>query len=170
MSTTPIHAQNEMDFTGLCSTLEALILAHQQLQTCLQEEKRTIITGDVEGLGRCGQDKEAALVRIAELERARMDSLQSFGDSENKPTLKSLIPLCPPPHRERLQSSQLRLDALLSSIQEINQMNGMLVGRVLGQISGLLDVLRHLSPAGPVYQQNGIVNVSPTGGRTFGKR
>lgn len=166
-----IHAQFEMDFQGLCDSLEETIRAHQSLQSCLQAEKRLIIAGDVEGLDQCSQEKEASLVRIAELERQRIEILESVDDSDTTPTLKSLITLSPSPFREQLQSSQIRLEALMASIHEINQMNGMLVGRILTQISGLLGTLRHLTiELPPTYQQNGVVKAASSNGRTFGKR
>ncbi len=160
---------SEIALTQLCTTLDAMIPVQQQLLTLLQDEKRLIVEGETEGLIQCSHKKEMALQRIAELEKQRIETIQSMSNVEDPLTLKKLISICPQAYRVRLQSAQHRLDALMASIQEINQMNGLLVGRVLTQISGLLGVLNHLTSGGPTYQKTGKINAASSGGRTIGR-
>lgn len=162
-------ALSEISLTKLCSTLEAMIPLHQNLLSLLQDEKRLIVDGDTEALIQCAEKKEGVLKQVAELEKQRIEMMQGMDDGHNPLTLRTLIPICPPQYRKRLQSVHLRLEAVTASIQELNQMNGLLVGRVLGQISGLLGILDHLTSREPIYEQTGKINTLPSSGRTFGK-
>jgi flagellar biosynthesis/type III secretory pathway chaperone len=62
------------------------------------------------------------------------------------------------------------LDSLAASIREINQVNGILVDRILAQVTDLLGLLRHLVAPTPTYQATGLLqDVTSGGGRTLGR-
>ncbi|MFY9270827.1 MAG: flagellar protein FlgN [Candidatus Manganitrophaceae bacterium] len=156
---------SETPLVPLVSLLEEMIFVHQELLVLLQREKKWMIAGELEDLLSGLQQKEAAVVRLRHLEEKRQDLLDTIGET----TLTALIQRTPEPDRSRLVSCQTRLQSLTSSIQEINQINGLLVERILDQIATLTGLLRHLSSASPVYQSNGRVIELQASGRKIGK-
>ncbi|MFQ5596601.1 MAG: flagella synthesis protein FlgN [Nitrospiria bacterium] len=153
----------------LLKVLEEMIPSHQQLLTLLQNEKRHIIEGAVEKLVQCSIDKEKVLYDLNGLNRQRIDLLQQLNHPNPPQTLNALLPGCSEKHRRRLRDVQAKLEALTASIHEINQMNGILVERVLGQISSLLGLFKQMCRETPVYQQTGVIHHPPKHGRTIGK-
>jgi len=160
----------ESDSLALCSILEAMVTASKKLMRLLQDEKCCIIAGDVDQLIHLSSEKEATIEQLAKLNQDRIAVLQTNHHNDPPTKLSTLISLCPGRYRSRLQTAHTRLEALSAGIQELNQMNGLLTDRVLRQISGLLGVLKQLGPAGPTYEQSGLIQALPTtSGRTFGK-
>ncbi len=160
---------SETDTTQLISTLEEMVQVHQSLLVILQEEKRLIIEGKIEKLLPCIGKKETTLLRLSCLEKERIMTIRRL-DSENpSPTLKTLIPLVSLPYQKKLEDLRSRLDVLTTSVNEINQINGVLVERVLGQISELFGMLQHLTADGSTYQQTGEMS-GALSGRTISRR
>lgn len=168
----PTHPHETL-LVRFLSTLEEMVGAHQRLLTLLQREKRLVIEGNSEELTPCLCEKEETLNGLDRLEKRRQEEFSAlsrhFHPAEPMDHLKQLIPLVPGPYRPGLYSCQVRLEALTASIVEINQMNGLLIGRILEQIAKLLSLLKHLAfpPAG--YEATGRLSDSPIGRRTLGK-
>lgn len=153
----------------LMSILEEMVPLHQRLLSILQEEKRLIIEGEHEALGLCVGKKEVVLNHLAKLESKRQESISQIDVKQTGMTLKEMLPLVPEIHRERLLDVQMQLDVLTTSIHELNQINGILTERVLQQISGLVGLLKHLTPNGLTYQQTGMIHDVFSTGRMIGK-
>jgi len=155
----------------LIKILDEMILSQQEMLSLLQREKKLMIQGDLDDLLRCLQEKERLLGRLHRLEQQRQEQIAPWIErrGEVKPalTLKQMIQRTPEPYRSRLASCHQRLEALTASIQELNQINGLLVERILQQVTGLLGLLRHLSSAVPIYQPNGALEQLPSGGRVI---
>lgn len=162
----PQDCLSEAETLRLFTTLEHLLQEHQTLLSTLQEEKRLIVEGKIEALLSCVSEKEALMRRIMGLEKERLLILQGIDGIKPTLNLKTLILHVVPVYRERLKRLGGQLDVLMASITEINQINGILVERVLGQISDLFKLLRHLTSDGDTYQESGQIS-SATAGRTI---
>lgn len=92
---------------------------------------------------------------------------RQWGGDERSLTLKQLAQRVPGPFRSQLTYCHTRLEALTASIQELNQINGLLIDRILERITALVGLLRHLSSTDPIYQPNGSLQHFPSGGRAI---
>ena len=160
---------SEHDLESFSFTLEETVQGYEKLLALLQEEKGFIIESDHDALLRCVARKEARLLGLSELEKRRQEILGRIFPKQPSMTLKTLIPSLPLPYRERLIHSHARLEALTASIQEINEINGLLVHRVLGQISGLLKLLQQMSLSGATYQATGRFDEIPLHSRSIAR-
>ena len=165
----PSKALLQTDLDQLSLILEETVEAYQKLLSLLQEEKSFIIEGDNDRLLDCVDRKEDLLILLSRLEKRRQKALLKIDPSTPPPTLKTLIPRLPIRYRDSLMSSHARLEALCASVHEINQMNGLLVNRVLGQITGLLGILQHMTQSGTTYQSTGLMRERPSRSRTIGR-
>ncbi|NOY85634.1 MAG: flagellar protein FlgN [Nitrospirae bacterium] len=152
---TPQFRLSEVETLGLLDTLEHLLQEHQTLLFILQEEKRLIVEGKIEGLLSRVNEKEAVMRRIAGLEQERIGMTDRLEGQKQRPSLKTLILHVVPIYRAKLNGLRKKLEVLTTSITEINQMNGILVERVLTQISDLFTLLGHLTSDGETYQGSG---------------
>lgn len=159
---------SEAETLKLLATLEHLVQGHQNLLTCLQDEKRLIIEGKIEALLSCVGEKEALLRDIAHLEEERIGIMAALDGANRPKTLKTLILHVAPGTRKKLENLGGQLDALTASITEINQINGILVKRVLGQISDLFALLGHLNAEADTYQDSGKMS-NTISGRTISR-
>jgi|GEM_PF-2046979 len=155
----------------LLSTLEEMIHLQQEMLSVLQREKKLMIGGDLDDLLHCLQEKEILLGHLQRLEQRRQEEIlplaQQGGVADRPLTLKQLIQIVPVPFRKQLTSCHARLEAVTASIQELNQINGLLVNRILEQVTALIGLLRHLSSPVPIYQPNGALQHFPSGGRVI---
>lgn len=151
------------------SILDEIIKSYQQLLSVLQEEKRLIIEGDVEDLAGCLNEKEEVLGRLKALEERRQKEIALICPQNPALSLTALIQRVPAPYQARLRSCQVRLEALTASIQDVNQMNGILVERILQQITSLLGLLKQMAFNTVTYQPTGFIAESPSGGKTIGR-
>jgi len=158
----------ERSLDQLALTLEEMVGGYQVLLALLQEEKGLIVEADNEALIRCVARKEDCLSRISELEKTRQAAMEDIVPETPAISLKALIPSLPRERHERLRRSHERLEVLMASIQELNQLNGLLVQRVLGQISGLMRLFQQMTRAGKTYQPTGAMHPSPLQGRSIG--
>lgn len=166
--TVPQLRLSEIETLRLFETLESLLQRHQNLLSLLQDEKRLIVEGKIEALLSCVGKKEVLMKQIAGLEEERLSLLEGVDTSNKASTLKILLFHVAPAYREKLKILGGQLDILTASITEINQMNGILVERVLGQISDLFTLLRHLTSDGDTYQDSGKMR-NVMGGRTISR-
>ncbi|MBI3803032.1 MAG: flagellar protein FlgN [Nitrospirae bacterium] len=155
----------------LLFTLEEMIRVQQGMLAVLQREKKLMIGGELNDLLRCLQEKEALLGQLQRLEQHRQEEIRplakQWGSEDQALTLKQLIQRIPDPFRSQLASCHARLEALTASIQELNQINGLLIDRILEQINALVGLLRHLSSTVPIYQPNGALQHFPSSGRAI---
>lgn len=153
------------------STLEEMILVQQEMLSLLQREKKLMIGGELDDLLRCLQEKENLLGRLRGLEQRRQEEIapmaRQWGGEDRPLTLKQLAQRVPEPFRGRLTDCHTRLEALTASIQELNQINGLLIDRIQERITALVGLLRHLSYTDPIYQPNGALQHFPSGGRAI---
>ncbi len=159
---------SETETLRLIETLQEMEPLYQQLLSMLQNEKRLIIEAKTDPLVRCAREKEVVLTRLAQLEEERIAATRRLLPQNPSLTLKTLIPLVVPVYREKLASLHRSLDVLTASITELNQMNGILIERVLAQISDLFALLRYLTPAGETYEPTGEMR-RVSSGRTIGR-
>ena len=155
----------------LLFTLEEMVKRYQKLLSVLQREKGLMIEGNLNDLIPCLNEKEAILGELKGLEDRRLreiaplarrfqmtSRLQEGATCPAGVLLRDLIGVVSLPYRGRLISCYDRLRALLSSVTEINQINGALVGRILRQVNSLLGLLTHLSTTPQTYQASGLFN------------
>jgi len=153
----------------LQAILNEIIKYYQQLLLVSQEEKRLIIDGDVEDLVSCLTKKEKVVTALKALEARRREEISLICPRNPEISLNALISGFPEKDREDLRSTQIRLEALTASIQDVNQMNGILVERVLQQITSLLDLLKQMAFPTVTYQPTGLIVEAPFGGKTIAK-
>lgn len=165
----PLDVLSETDLDQLSFILEEMVEVYQKLLSLLQDEKSFIVEGDNDRLIACVDQKENLLILLSRLEKRRQKVILRIDPTIPPIALKALIPRLPVQHRGPLMNSHARLEALTASIQEINQLNGLLVNRVLGQITGLLGLLRHMTKSGTTYQATGLTHDRPPCGRTIGR-
>ncbi len=165
--TTPPLRLSEVATLQLLNTLARLFQEHQSLLCILQEEKRLIVEGKIDVLLSRVTEKEAVMRRIAGLEQERIGITDKL-EGQERPRFKALILYVAPPYRAKLNDLRQKLEVLTESITEINQMNGILVERVLSQISDLFSLLRHLTADADTYQGSGKMSQA-TLGRTIGR-
>ncbi len=159
----------DMDSARLHVILDEIISQYQELMRILQEEKRLIINGDVEDLVCCLAKKEEVVRGLQALEERRQEEIALMSPQDPNISLQALIHRVPPENQGPLRSSQAHLDALSASIQDINQMNGILVERVLQQITSLLGLLKQMAFNTVTYQPTGLICESPSGGKIIAK-
>lgn len=160
---TPAVSLSEAETRGLIANLEEMLQFQQRLLVLLQEEKGLIIDGKTDHLMRCIGKKEVVLKGVAELEAERIRLIEGMAPAHPPHTLKSLIPRVLLPYRQQLDDLRTRLDVLTASIGELNEMNGVLIDRVLGQISDLFTLLRHMTSDGETYQPTGEMRLASSG-------
>lgn len=160
-------------WADLVAVLEDLIREHQQLLDVLQREKRLMVEGDVDALLPSLTDKEKILERVRAIERRRRELVDALASRAGRPadtaSLTRLAALAPEPYAEALRSCHARLEALAASMVELNQLNGVLVDRILTRVTSLLALIRHVVVDAPLYQSSGLPQDAPPGGRTLGR-
>ena len=162
----------------LLLTLEEMVKRYQKLLSVLQLEKGLMIEGNLNDLIPCLNEKEELLQELKTLEERRLleidplaRRLQMASRSQEGVTpnggvsLRQLIGVASLPYRGRLISCYDRLRALSSSVTDINQINGLLVGRILQQVNSLLGLLTHLSTTPQTYQSGGFLSRDSQSGR-----
>jgi flagellar biosynthesis/type III secretory pathway chaperone len=153
----PIVDIEEPLLAPLLMTLEEMIRRYQRLLAVIQQEKRLMIEGNLDDLFPCLAEKEGILGELKQLEARRIDETHPLMKrfQIERPGLMPLIDRVSVRYREPLLSCYNRLRALSASVAEINQINGLLVGRILRQVNGLLGLLTHLSTLPLTYQAGG---------------
>ncbi|MEK7286658.1 MAG: flagellar protein FlgN [Nitrospirota bacterium] len=143
-------------------TLEDLIKQYQQLLSVLQLEKGLMIEGNLNELCFCLNQKDGILEEIQKTETRRGKEVEHLAqrfrltsESSEGVSLRQIINVVSFSYRGRLLSCHDRLRALLAAVTEINQINGLLVGRILQQVNALIGLLSHLSMAPQTYQSSG---------------
>ncbi len=160
---TPIVSPSPAETKQLIAILEEMFLFQQQLLLILQEEKSLIIDGKTDHLVSCVGKKEGVLNRIAQLEAERIQMMSPISPASSPLTLKALIPHLPLADQEKLETLRSGLEVLTTSIAELNEMNGILIERVLGQISDLFSLLRHMTSGEKTYQATGEISLVSSG-------
>jgi flagellar biosynthesis/type III secretory pathway chaperone len=147
----------------LLATLEEMVKRYQALLSVLQLEKRLMIEGNLNDLAPCLNEKSELLLELKRLEERRLSEMDPLArrfqlpsQSFDSVTLRQLISVASLSYRGRLLSCYDRLRALLAAVTEINQINGLLVGRILQQVNSLLGLLTHLSTTPSTYQSSGL--------------
>jgi len=158
----------------LLFTLEEMVKRYQKLLSLLQREKGLMIEGNLNDLIPCLNEKEVILGELKTLEERRIREIDPIARrfamtsrAEEGVSLKQLIAVVSFAYRGRLMSCYDRLRALIASVTEINQINGLLVGRILQQVNGLLGLLTHLSSTSQTYQASGSFNNDFQSGRAL---
>ncbi len=163
----------EVLLDNLITTLEELASTQQQFLTILQLEKRLVIEGDLDELLSCLADKEKVLAHLTQLETQRQNLMRPLAkglqQNVHSLTLKQLSDQVGEPYATRLNACHHKLKVLSSSIEEVNQINGLLIDKTLKQVSCLLGLLRHLSTSPPLYQASGLTQEVSLGGKVLGK-
>ncbi|MEK7747687.1 MAG: flagellar protein FlgN [Nitrospirota bacterium] len=156
----------------LLLTLEEMIKQYQILLSVLQLEKGLMIEGNLTELVPCLNKKEEILEEIRKLEARRVKEIAPLArrlrlDAPSFPgvTLRQIIGVISFPYRGQLSSCHDRLQALLAAVTEINQINGLLVGRILQQVNSLIGLLTHLSNTPQTYQSSGLFGGDSQTGR-----
>ncbi len=166
----------------LLLTLEEMVKRYQKLLAVLQQEKGLMIEGNFNDLIPCLSEKEGLLGELKQLEERRLREIDPLakrlhlvressgasgasaegsgttGTAGGGVTLRQLIGAVSFPYRGRLQSCYDLLRALSASVTEINQINGLLVDRILRQVNSLLGLLTHLSAVPSTYRASGVLN------------
>jgi len=155
----------------LLDVLEDLIRFHQELVAVLQVEKRIMAAGDFDDLLPCLAEKERLLSRVREFDQRRADAVAALvsGEPGDAVRLSQLVAFAPPAYVAGLLSCQAKLEALTVSMNELNQINGIVAERALSRVNGLLGLLQHLAEGTPTYQASGLLHQGTPGGRTLGK-
>jgi flagellar biosynthesis/type III secretory pathway chaperone len=155
----------------LLAVLEDLIQVHQELVGVLQAEKRIMAAADLDELLPCLAEKERLLSRVRELDQRRVDAVAALAGCVSDDTVKlsQLVAFSPPPYVAGLLSCQARLESLTVSMNELNQINGIVAERALARVNGLLVLLQNLADGTPTYQPSGLLHQDAPGGRTLGR-
>ena len=151
------------------STLEEMIKGYQQLMSILQKEKTLIIEGNSGELISCLVQKEGALTLLNTLEARRQQEIDVIGKvlglSDHPLTFSKLIEAVREPFKSKFRTCKASLEALTSSMIEVNQMNGLLVDRTLRKISDLIGLLKQISAVPLTYSSTGQATSYPVRGK-----
>lgn len=164
---------SEFNTRRFVQTLEAMISHQERLLLLLQREKHIIIEGSLNDLIEVVGEKEGILRDLERLERLRLQEVGLLETARGKPTgsltLTKLAEMVAEPDRARLISSRDRLEALSGSLTELNQINGLLIDRVLRQVGDLMTFLRHLTAPPSTYEASGAARATAWSGRTLAR-
>lgn len=159
---------------NLISILHQEIALYQELYGLLHEERRIMTELSLEGLYLSNNRKETLLLRLKVLERARLDLIDKIAPlidlSPGEITITSLINRIADPLKGSLLSCYTRLSSLVESIEEINYINGLIIGRSLDYIKGSILYLNSLISPLPLYMPTGMIRSEERSGRILSKR
>jgi flagellar biosynthesis/type III secretory pathway chaperone len=146
---------------------------YRTLLSYLQEERKAIVHSQLEKLTECTKEKENLILKIRVLEEQRINYLNNLSDALEAPvqtfSLTDLAQVVDEPYATQLKDCATSLNALIQSIQEINQSNRALVSHSLDLIRGSLTLLNDLISHNAIYYQTGKVQASEKGGVVFSK-
>ena len=147
----------------------------EHLLVILQKEKRLMIDLGLEALEENNREKEALLLRIAGLEKERMELMKELspegsGAIPDNLTLLSLSKLVGDPYSFSLEDSYNHLNPLLNDIMKANRENMTLLHHSLGNIQESITFLSGFIQENPTYAQTGrFQNQEKNGRRLSGK-
>ena len=140
---------------------------YRTLLAFLHEERKAIVHSQLEKLIKCTKEKENLILKIRVLEEQRINYLENLGDELEAPvqtlSLTDLAQIVNEPYATQLTGCATRLNALIQSIQEINQSHRALVSQSLDLIRGSLTLLNDLISHNAIYYQTGKVRASEKG-------
>ena len=157
----------------LISLLNEEFSFYRMLLTFLQKERKAIVHSQLEELTECTKEKENLILKIRVLEEQRVNYLSNLGDVLGTPVqelaLTDLAQIVEVPYATQLADCATSLNALIQSIQEVNQSNRALVSHSLDLIRGSLTLLNDLISHNAVYYQTGRVQAGEKSGIVFSK-
>lgn len=150
--------------------IEILVLEiplYKELLSLLQDEKRLLSTRTRDELYQLSGKIESLVFKVKAVERARdhavlllASSLDIDTSGAADITLTKLLKHVKEPEHSELKSLQALLLALVSSIEELNRENSVIIGRSIENIKTAFDFIREFSSL-QLYKSNGVVDNQP---------
>lgn len=135
------------------------IEVHKELLTFLHEDRELLIDLCVEEIFENNKKKETCTLKIKMLEESRLLLVnrlsQHYAIPSQELTLSKIVSLVEGPPHSALDTARSTLTALIKSIGEVNQSNGLIVKDSLYYFKRSLDFLNYASSASPTYVDNG---------------
>ncbi|WP_136416158.1 flagellar protein FlgN [Herbaspirillum sp. ST 5-3] len=117
----------------------------------LKEEQALLISADVDGLVKLTEEKNKAVVRVAELAQRRHRILAAAGMEASEAGMTTWLKTAA---LDAIQAWNALLD-LVKEAKEINRVNGLLIGKHLTRNQAALQVLHGSPQSGALYGPNG---------------
>jgi len=152
---------------GLMSTLDDLVKVYRHLLETVRRERDILISANLDDLNENNRTKEAALIKVAELEEARVSLAEELsielGLSSQSPRLLEMARQIGGPVGDRLTNIHSVLELLLQRVQDLNRSNEVLVKSALENITGAMKSIRDSLQEKPTYERRGEVKANPAG-------
>lgn len=143
----------------LLSTLDEEARRYREMQTILAREKAAATLSDRERFVRVGQEKEALVHTLQQMESKRkslVDALAKEYEIHQRPlTVSILARFLDNRQASRLLDRARHLKSLIKTVQMENSANAKLFGHYLALIHGSLSLLNELIYGSSVYQKPG---------------
>ena len=143
----------------LLSTLDDEANAYREMQTILSREKAAASLSDRDRFIRVGQDKEALVQALQQMESRRkslVDLLAAEYEIHQRPlTITLLSRFVGAPYSDQLLDKARRLKLLIKTVQAENNANSQLFSHYLDLIHGSLKLLNDLIYGQSIYHKPG---------------
>lgn len=159
-------------FENLLAILEKEVNLYKEFLNLLQMERQYMIDLSLDRLHECSNQKETLILNLQILEEARKDVIALIlkGHRSISTTLAVVIEKAPMRYKRGLEACRSNLISLVNSIREINQINGILAGRVINYTRDSLAFLNRLAYELPVYHSSGRMEQEKKTGRLVYKK
>ena len=152
---------------ALSGTLDDLVKVYRNLLETIRREKEILISANLDELNENNRSKEAALLKITQLEDARIaqarELAQLLGLNADAPRLLEIARKIGGTTGDRLTNIHSVLELLLQRVQELNRSNEVLVKSALENITGAMKSIRETLQDKPTYERRGEVKANPAG-------
>jgi hypothetical protein len=161
----------EQHLKTLETSLEDLVKVYRLILNIVRKEKEILIAANLDELAVNNRTKEAALMKVKEIEDVRRVSALELAHSEGlDPDSTRLLDFAR--HfdgaiGDRLRKMHSVLDLLMKRVREHNQYNEVLVGSALNNLTGAMDNLRDNLGSGKTYKKSGAVAKGPAEAGSF---
>jgi len=145
--------------TKLDQSLDGIIKVYRHLLGLVRREREILISAQLDDLQQNNKAKEAALVKVRQLEAERITIVHELAQSEGlDPKGTRLLDFAKHfdgPVGERFRQLHTVLDLLLKRVKEFNQQNEVLVNSALQSVTGAMTNIRETISEKRTYQQGG---------------
>jgi len=155
----------KMAGSNIASLFYEKIRLYRDLLDVLDQEKKSIIAIDLDGLWRISDQKKKIAENIAAVRRRMMDLLRTagMGDDMDTPTFQTstILSLVPDGVREPVRKCQITLVALKNEIRLRLEENKRYVGEYLTVLDDLIGVITGAASPKPIYGRRRVPEKAP---------
>ena len=146
----------------LFDTIEELfhekILLYRDLIECLEQEKRSIVETDVDSLWRVSDKKQAIAVKIEDVRKRILESLDNAGIDHTMEistfNSSNVVSLLPEENAKQIRMVDVTLIRLKEEIKGMVKANKSFVEEYLSVLDELIGIITNTDQSGQVYDSN----------------